>query len=99
VQVTSSDYVGRPAPDARKDLEKLGLRVEDRQVDNPGDKEKDTVAGVNPSGQVEKGSTVTLSVYGDPLPTETPSVTSPGSDGPVNGKGNGNGNGNGKGKG
>ncbi len=101
VQVNPSDYIGRKEKDARKDLEKLGLQVEDREVDNPGDEQKDTVQGVSPSGEVEKGSTVTLSVYGEPLPTETPTATatatatSPDSGGP----GNGNGNGNGKGKG
>jgi serine/threonine-protein kinase len=108
VTVTAGDYVGRPEPDARRDLERLGLRVEDREVDNPGDQKKDTVADVNPSGQVEKGSTVTLSVYGDPLPTETPSTPSSssptpgdggGSGGGPGGGGNGPGNGKGKGKG
>ncbi len=79
VQVDAGDYVGRPAKDAGKDLEKLGLKVQEQKVDNPGDQKKDTVADVNPTGSVEKGSTVTLSVYDDPAPTEsatpTPSAT------------------------
>jgi serine/threonine-protein kinase len=103
VQVTASDYIGRKEKDARKDLERLGLRVTSQQVDNPGDEEKDTVQGVNPSGEVEKGSTVTLSVYGEPqpteTPTETPTATTAGSDGPSDSSGKGNGKGNGKGKG
>ncbi len=96
VTVNEGDYVGRPAPDARRDLEDLGLRVQERTVDNPGDKQEDTVEGVNPSGEVRKDSTVTMTVYGKPKPTEAPSKPSPptpsdsGSPG-TNGGGNGNG--------
>ena len=59
-------YVGRPAGEAKKALEDLGLSVEEVPVDNPGTAGKDTVADVSPTGQVDPGSTVTLSVYGDP---------------------------------
>ena len=80
--VDPADYVGRPKDEAKKDLEDLGLEVDETEVDNPGDQEKDTVADVSPSGQVEPDSTVTLSVYGDP-PKDKPS------NGNDNGKGNG----------
>ena len=83
VTVDPAAYVGRPKDEAKKDLEDLGLEVDDTEVDNPGDQEKDTVADVSPSGQVEPDSTVTLSVYGDPPKQDKP--------------GNGNGNDNGKG--
>ena len=63
--------------DASKDCEALGLKVEQQTVDNPGDEQEDTVADVNPTGDVRKGSTVTLSVYGKPQPTEPPTTASP----------------------
>jgi eukaryotic-like serine/threonine-protein kinase len=73
VTVNKGDYVGRPAKDATRDLHRLGLKVQQQSVDNPGDKQENTVEDVNPTGQVQKGSTITLSVYGKPKPTETPS--------------------------
>jgi eukaryotic-like serine/threonine-protein kinase len=111
VTVNEGDYVGRPAPDARRDLEDLGLQVQERKVDNPGDEQENTVEGVNPSGEVRKGSTVTMTVYGKAKPTEAPSKPSPptpsdtaspstgGNGGGPGGGGNGNGNGNGGGNG
>ena len=87
VTVDPADYVGRPVKDATKQLEDLGLRVQVVTVDNPGDQEKDTVADVSPSGQVEPDQTVTLSVYGDPKakkPSKSPKT--PGAD---NGNGEG----------
>ncbi|NUS49648.1 MAG: PASTA domain-containing protein, partial [Nocardioidaceae bacterium] len=90
VEVRRSDYVGRPKDEAESDLKDLGLDVEEQEVPNPGDQEKDIVADVSPTGRVEPGSTITLSVFGDPekaSPTDN------------SGPGNGNGNGNGQGKG
>ena len=96
VSVNKGDYVGRPAKDASKDLRALGLKVQQQTVDNPGDEQENTVEDVNPTGDVRKGSTVTLSVYGKPKPTESPSTESPPADG-NSGPGNGNGNGGGDG--
>jgi serine/threonine-protein kinase len=87
VRVDPADYVGRPQDEARKSLEDLGLRVQVTTVDNPGDQQKDTVADVSPSGRVDPGTTITLSVYGDPVKVVVPS---PG------GKDHGHGNGKGK---
>jgi eukaryotic-like serine/threonine-protein kinase len=77
VTVNRSDYVGRPFDAASKDLENLGLKVAEHRVDNPGGKPADTVADVDPTGTVVKGSIVTLSVYLEPVPTETPSTPTP----------------------
>jgi serine/threonine-protein kinase len=99
VTVNRSDYVGQPAKDAKKRLHSLGLKVNEQQVDNPGDKPPDTVADVNPTGEVKKGSTVTLSVYGKPTPTPQPTQSPSGSSSAPSGGGNGNGNGNGGGNG
>ena len=109
VQVDAGDYVGRPAEDASKDLKALGLKVREQKVDNPGDQQQDTVADVNPTGDVTKGSTVTLSVYDAPAKTPGPSdggtsggpgdatssTPGDGSSGSSGNNGNGNGNGNG----
>ena len=97
VSVDASSYLGQPLGAARAALEDLGLDVDVRTVANPDGEAEGTVASVSPTGRVDAGSTVTLSVYGDPLPTETPTVTSPGSETPSDGNGNGNGNGKGGG--
>jgi serine/threonine protein kinase len=77
VSVDRSDYVGRPFDAARSDLENLGLEVSEHRVDNPGGKPANTVADVDPTGTLEKGSIVTLTVYGEPVPTPTPSTPTP----------------------
>jgi serine/threonine-protein kinase len=88
VEVDPGDYIGRPRNDARHDLEDLGLTVEERTVDNPGDQEKDTVADVSPSGKVDPDETVTLSVYDKPAAVDVPETpVSPGATPKENGKG------------
>jgi beta-lactam-binding protein with PASTA domain len=44
----------------------MGMQTTTQTVDNPGDQDEGTVAGVSPTGQVDKGSTITLQVYGPP---------------------------------
>jgi eukaryotic-like serine/threonine-protein kinase len=97
VTVDESDYLGRPADAARDDLRQLGLRVREETVDNPGDQDEGTVAGVSPTGQVPAGSPVQLSVYDAPPAAQTPDPSGNGA-GAQGGDGNGNGNGNGNGK-
>lgn len=75
VDVDEDDYVGRPRGEVRAALVKLGLRVTERSVANPGDEAAGTVAGVNPSGTVQAGSRVTLSYFAEPAATPTPSET------------------------
>jgi eukaryotic-like serine/threonine-protein kinase len=87
VTVDPSDYIGRPADDAKNDLEELGFDVDEETVDNPGDQPEDTVADVSPSGRVDPDQTLTLSVYDEPQVVETPTVPDPGEG---NGKGKGN---------
>ena len=89
VTVDEGDYLGRPAKDVTKELEAKGLQVTEQPADNPGDKQKDTVAGLSPTGQVEPGSTITLQVYGDPAPVETPTTTPTDGTGPGPGPGKG----------
>ena len=82
VEIDEDDYVGKPRAVARAALRALGLQVTEDEVDNPGDEDEGTVAGVDPSGSVDKGSTVTLTYYGakpstPSTPSPTPSTPSP----------------------
>jgi serine/threonine-protein kinase len=72
VTVDKADYVGRPKDEARRALEDLGLKVDEQEVDNTVGAPADTVADVSPSGEVAPDETITLSVYGDPVTTESP---------------------------
>jgi serine/threonine-protein kinase len=99
VRVDPGAYVGRPEEDARQDLKALGLEVDSTDVDNPDGAPAGTVASVSPSGEVPVGSTVTLSVFGDPPVVETPSVPVPATPSVTAGDGKGKGNGGTKGKG
>ncbi|MDQ3485329.1 MAG: PASTA domain-containing protein, partial [Actinomycetota bacterium] len=60
VLVDPADYIGAESKDAKKELEGLGLSVDEEDVEG-GD--KDTVADVSPSGEVAPESAVTLFVY------------------------------------
>jgi eukaryotic-like serine/threonine-protein kinase len=64
IRVRESDYLGRKAKEVKRELEDLGLELEEEKVDaTSSEQEKDTVAAVRPKGLVEPGSTVTLDVY------------------------------------
>ncbi|MBF4461070.1 MULTISPECIES: protein kinase domain-containing protein [unclassified Rathayibacter] len=80
VVITESDYVGRPFDEVEAELKDLGMAV--RRSDGPsaasGDK-VGTVAGVNPTANVAKGTTIDVSVYTavatPDAPTAVPTVT------------------------
>jgi serine/threonine-protein kinase len=71
VEVDESDYVGRDVDDVEAELQDLGLNVRRDEQDNPGDEEEDSVEGVDPSGTLQEGDTVTVTYWGPP-PTEPP---------------------------
>ncbi len=71
VEVDESDYVGRDVDDVEAELQDLGLNVRRDEQDNPGDEEEDSVEGVDPSGTLEEGDTVTVTYWGPP-PAEPP---------------------------
>ena len=48
----------------RKALDEKGLKTKTERQDNPGDQEAGTVAALDPTGTVEKGTTITLTVWG-----------------------------------
>jgi serine/threonine-protein kinase len=73
VQVDESDYVGRDVDEVEAELQDLGLNVRRDEQDNPGDEQEDSVTGVDPSGTLQKGETVTVSYWGPP-PAPVPTV-------------------------
>jgi serine/threonine-protein kinase len=103
VTVNPSDYLGRQYPAAAAALARLGLVPTSRSVPSGGP--AGSVTGVNPSGPVPRGSTVTLDVVAAPSASTTPSgpasaskPSGPGQ-GPSKGPSKGPGNGKKKGKG
>jgi serine/threonine-protein kinase len=75
VEVDEAAYVGRDVKDVESALRDLGLKVRKEKVDNPGAETENAVLGVDPSGTLEEGDTVTVSYWGKPQVTETPSET------------------------
>ena len=80
VTVDPATYVGLPAPEAEKRLRDAGLEPVTTEKENPGAEKDGTVASVNPSGEVERGSEVTLEVWAKAPKEEKPK-------GPGKGKG------------
>jgi serine/threonine protein kinase len=65
VNIDPDDYVGRPFEDVRQDLIALELVV--NEADGPAaptPEQVGTVVSLNPTGNVTKGSTITVRVYG-----------------------------------
>lgn len=91
--VDPDDYVGQRVDQARSQLRAIGMQTTTQTVDNPGDKDEGTVAGVSPTGDVDEGTTITLQVYGPP--PDTGDGTDPGNSGNSNGNNGNSGNGNG----
>jgi hypothetical protein len=76
VNVVAGDFIGMTEAQARSALESLGLVVDSGPSSSapPNSEDVGTVASVNPSGNVRKGSTVTILIY-----QEAPQPTQPGS--------------------
>ena len=84
VEVVASDYVGRPAEEARAELEGLGLQVTEERT--AGEGPVGTVSGVSPTGTLEAGSLVTLEVVAA-APQDEDGNDKPDKGKPGNGKG------------
>ena len=90
VDVNPDGYVGRPVDDVVADLEGLGLKTKTKEQENLGTEEAGTVDSLDPTGSVDKGSTVTVTYWGDAV-VETPGGTGNGNtDKPDKGNGKGN---------
>jgi serine/threonine-protein kinase len=70
--IDEGDYVGRNVDDVVAELRRLGLEVDLRPIDNPGDEEADTVSSVSPTTGLVKGSSVTVEYFREPEPTSEP---------------------------
>jgi serine/threonine-protein kinase len=77
VTINESDFIGLPYAEASSEVARLGL-VPERVVGAAASTsdEVDTVSAVSPRGNVEPGTTITLTVYG-PLPTVDAPTASP----------------------
>jgi serine/threonine-protein kinase len=73
VQVDPDDYVGEPYDDAADALDDAGLVPTRQERTNPGGEEPDEVADVRPTGTVDEGTEVVLTVWGsEPEEPEEP---------------------------
>jgi serine/threonine protein kinase len=91
--IDPDDYVGQPVAEARSQLRALGMQTTTQTVDNPGDQDEGTVAGLSPTGQVDKGSTITLQAYGPPPDDQASKPAKPSKPGKTKSPGPGSGNG------
>ncbi|WP_054145707.1 PASTA domain-containing protein [Frigoribacterium sp. RIT-PI-h] len=78
--MTSGDYVGLTEAAARAALEELGLQVDSADAGSsaPSPDQVGTVASIDPTGALEKGSSVTIYIYrAAPTPAQpsTPTAT------------------------
>ena len=79
MHVDEADYVGRDVDEVEDELE--GPRAEGRRrtsSDNPGDEDEDAVEGVDPTGTLEEGDTVTVTYWGKPPEEQSPPTEPPG---------------------
>jgi eukaryotic-like serine/threonine-protein kinase len=76
IDLDPNDYIGRDIDEVSADLAGLGLRVNAEPVDNPGDKEADTVKSVKPTRGLSEGATVTVEFYREAEPTSEPPSSS-----------------------
>ena len=79
VRIDPDDYVGRPFEDVRDALDALELGV-DQQSAGPAPEPdlEGTVSSLNPTGNVTKGSTITVRVYGAfPTPSAPATAQAP----------------------
>ena len=82
VRVRADDYVGRPVGAAVRDLEELGLRTDVETRANPGQESAGTVAAVSPTGLLEPGTRVLVTVWGERPAPPAPSGSGDGSAAP-----------------
>jgi eukaryotic-like serine/threonine-protein kinase len=77
INLDADDYVGRDVDEVSADLRDLGLKVDARPVDNPGDKDADTVKSVSPTSGLTEGASVTVEYYREAEPTSEPPSSTP----------------------
>ena len=93
VRVRPRDYLGKPVGEVEAALRAKGLETRTESKDNPGPEKAGTVASLDPTGNVAKGETITLEVWGDPPaaePTEDTDNSGEGNQGNEGDQGQGN---------
>jgi serine/threonine-protein kinase len=66
VRVRAAAYIGDPVEEVEAALADKGLKTKTNEIDNSGDHDAGTVADLDPTGRVKKGSTITLDVWAEP---------------------------------
>lgn len=75
IKINPADYVGRPFGAVRDELDALGFEVDEQSAGPATEPELvGTVSGLNPTGNVTKGSTITVRVYGAFPPPAKPAT-------------------------
>ena len=67
IVIVADDYIGMDKETAKKQLEELGLKVKDEKVENLENRPEDTVADISPTGEVQEGDEILLSVWDEPV--------------------------------
>ncbi len=67
IVIVADDYLGLPKEDAKRRLQDLGLKVGEQKVQNLEGETEGTVADIDPTGKVQEGDLVTLSVWDKPV--------------------------------
>jgi len=76
VDINADNYIGRDIHQVDPELSALGVRPRLVSMQNDGSHTPDSVAGVSPSGEVPKGSVVTVTYWGPAPATSAPATTS-----------------------
>ena len=66
VDVNRDDFIGKPVGEVEATLQERGLKTRTEEKDNPGGEKAGTVADLDPTGTLDKGSLVTIQAWGDP---------------------------------
>ena len=67
IVVVADDYIGMDKDAAKDRLEELGLKVKEEKVENLDGRTEGTVADISPTGEVQKGDEILLSVWDKPV--------------------------------
>ncbi len=66
VDVNRDDFIGKPVGQVEATLQERGLKTRTEEKTNPGGEKAGTVADLDPTGTLDKGSLVTIQAWGDP---------------------------------
>ncbi|MGZ8738012.1 MAG: protein kinase domain-containing protein [Nocardioides sp.] len=67
IVIVADYYIGMDKDAAKDRLEDLGLAVKEEKFENLEDRPEDTVADISPTGEVQEGDEILLSVWDEPV--------------------------------